>query len=246
MRSEPTILEKRSGQALLAAFATKHTIENEEFGDRPDLTFIADGHNVAVEITSLLPSDVHHTIKTFFKKLYRNGIALGKIVIPIEPDMWIKAAIERKWKSVQKYSNFSSLENLNLLIHRPGILSDITEYDDDGFINALYYGHAKSSHGFLNVFYWSGTRIVPLPRASRSVPPRTLDLSNGYPAWIVLSHTSEQSKTRELLEGNPLSFDLPAEHTKIVKPMTPEFKGLPPLMPENNFRVSFGFREKER
>ena len=51
--------------------------------------------------------------------------------------MWVKAAVERKWKSVQKYSNFSSLDNLNLLIHRPGILSDITEYGDDGFINAL-------------------------------------------------------------------------------------------------------------
>lgn len=244
MRSEPTILEKRSGQALLDTLAAGHTIENEDFGDRPDLTFTADGHHVGVEITSLLPSDVHHTVKTFFAKLYRNGIAIGKIVIPIEPDMWVKAAIERKWKNVQKYSNFSSLENLNLLIHRPGILTDVTEYDDDDFISGLHYGHAKSSHGFLNVYYWSGTRVIPLAKATGPVPPRNLDLTNGYPAWIILSHTSEQSKTRELLEGKPLSFDLPAEQTKIIKPMTPEYQGVAPLMPKNDFRISFGFYEE--
>ena len=241
MRSEPTILERRSGEALLKKFAARHKIEGVIFGDRPDLTFFADGNYFAVEITSLLPSDVHHAIKTFFAKLYRNNVSIGKMVIPIEPDMWIKAAIERKWKSVQKYDNFSALGNLNLLIHPPGIFRDSTEYDENGFINALMYGHAKSNHGFRNVFYWSGSRIVPFFREEGPLQPRNLDLTNGYPASIIWSHTSKQSETKEALDGKPISFDVPAEHTKIIKPMTPEFIGLPPLMPKNDFRVYIEF-----
>jgi len=244
MRSEPTILERRSGQALLDMYSARHKIDGADFGDRPDLTFFADAQYCAVEITSLLPSDVHHTIKTFFQKLYRNNISIGKIVIPIEPDMWIKAAIERKWKSVQKYDNFSTLTNLSLLIHRPGILADCIDYDEDGFINALRYGHSRSSHGFLNVLYWSGTRVVNLVKADKPVPDRIVDVTNGYPAWVVWSHISERSKTQAALDGKPIAFDVPAEHTRIVQPMTPEFIGHQPMMPVKDLHILFEFGDQ--
>lgn len=245
MRNEPTPLERASGSALVEKLSQHYQIDRPVFGDRPDLTFTSDGFNVAVEITSLLPEDVHHAIKMFFRKLLKEGVNLGKLIIPREPDMWIKAAIERKWKSVQKYSNFRELDNLNLLVHRPGIMADVIDYDEEGFLRALNYGHALSTHGFLNVYYWSGKRVVAFVRPDGPVPPVEYDLSRGYPAWPLVSHMSSISKTRGLLEGKSISFNPPPEHTKVIKPMTPAFKGLKPHQPEGDIRFKFGFKDED-
>ncbi|MDK6080608.1 hypothetical protein [Massilia varians] len=247
MRLEPTYLERRSGEALVQRFSESFTVENVAFGDRPDLTFNANGIAVSIEITSLLPSDVHHAIKTHFDKLYRQEkVAVGMLVVPMEPDMWIKAAIERKWKSVQKYPNFSQMANLSLLVHRPGILLDVIDYDEPGFVNALHYGTAKAQHGFANIFYWTNNGVKSFERPSAPVPDVQHDVTNGYPAWITLSHIGTSKEGQAYFVDGYLSTDVPKEHTRIITPMTVQFQGLKPHMPpKHRIKIYYGPRDDD-
>lgn len=245
MRPQPTRLERRAGQALLDALSSANYIDNPMFGDRPDLVVQVNGCATGIEIVSLLPAKIHEAAKLHFATLFKKGVNWSKLVVPIEPDEWIKAAIENKWQIVQAYLKRHHPLRMNLLVHRPALLIDL-EFADLGFINALSYGSARSKHGFDDVFYWSGTSIHRLAPPQQKVPPRIVDLSKGYPAWIFYSYTSEQSKTRSMLEGAAIPLAVPREHTKLITPMTPEFKGLKPLEPEGDVRIFFGFDEENQ
>ncbi len=240
MRTESTVLERLAGQALIEALNRAHFVTDVEFGDRPDLVMSLNGGNAGVEIVSLLPAKVHEAAKLHSLSLFKKGVSLAKLVVPIEPDEWVKAAIQKKWQIVQAYPKRRRPLRMSLLVHRPAVSVDF-EFADSGFINALSYGSARSKHGFDNVFYWSGESIHLLSRPEKHVPPTQVDLTRGYPAWIFITRTSEQAQTIELAESVESTFDVPFEHTKILPPLTAEFKGLRPLEPDGPHDSAFEF-----
>jgi hypothetical protein len=243
-RRDPTPEELAVGKALLASIDDgTYKIADFEFSDRPDLRLRANGHPQGYEVVGLLPGHIHQTIKEFSMWLYRKKVSTCKVIIPIEPHMWIKNVIENKWAKVQKYPATEFTTDLTLLIHPPRLINNVIDYDDDGFIRALDLGEACSRHGFAGIGYWSGKRFLRLGTQQRKADHTKLvwdDLSEGYPAYGFVTHTG--TDLREELAGKPLSFeDVPMKHTKSLKPLSPQFQGLKPRLPPPHLKYEIGF-----
>lgn len=243
-RFEPTREERAAGTALLKKLeGINGEITDVEFSDRPDLKFRINGLPIGCEIVGLMPGDIQQAMRTFSRTMYKRGVRVAKIVIPIEPDMWAQQAIERKWAKVQKYKIDEYSTNLSLLIHHPMLAPiDPVEYDAPGFVRGIQYGQAISTHGFRNVFYWSGKNTYSLDRKKEDALPIVYpDLSDGYPAYIqwIISAGSEGLKTH--FDGVHIPLVLPVEHTMIIKPLSLRFKNLKPQEPKGDLRFGLGF-----
>jgi len=243
-RRDPTPEEIATGKALLASIDDgMYQITDFEFSDRPDIRLRANGHAQGYEVVSLLPEHIHQTIKEYSMWLYRKKVSTCRVIIPIEPHMWIKNVIEKKWEKVQKYPSSEFTKDLTLLIHPPRLIENVIDYDDDGFIRALDLGEACSRHGFAGVGYWSGKRFVRLGNQPKGDHTKLVweDLSSGYPAYGVVTHTG--TDLRAELEGKHLSFDdVPMKHTKLLKPLSPQFQGLKPELPPAQLKYRIGFK----
>jgi hypothetical protein len=240
-RNEPTQEELTAGAALLKFFARCNvSVTDVDFGDKPDLRFSLSNIPVGCEIVSLMPSDMQQAMRTFFNFKFKNGVDVAKIVIPIEPHSWMKKIIEKKWKIVQGYEKGPYTLNLFLLVHPPMLgHKDIVEYDHEGFIRGGRYGERIAEHGFRKIFYWSGSRIVVLDDDRGNIPPITYDtLPKGYPAYVIYSFMAEKEKFKERFGEKVHLLEVPKEHTKVIRPLTPEFQNVPPLLP-TDVGVSF-------
>jgi hypothetical protein len=232
-RNDPTPEELTAGDALLKFFAACNVpVTDVDFDDKPDLRFALRDIPVGCEIVSLMPSDMQEAMRVFFNLKYKNGVDVAKIVIPIEPHSWMKNTIEKKWKKVQGYEKGPYTLNLFLLVHPPMLgHKDIVEYDHEGFIRGVMYGERIAEHGFRKIFYWSGSKIVVLDEDKENIPPITYDtLPEGYPAYVIYAFMAEKEKFRERFGEGTHRLEVPKEHTKIIRPLTPEFKNVPPLL----------------
>jgi hypothetical protein len=241
----PTKEERGAGSALLNYLRMAgHHIEKDDFGDRPDLTFQLDGNFVGCEIVSMVPADMQQAIRTFSQLMLRNNADVAKITIPIEPDMWMQTAIERKWAKVQKYPPSAYTANLSLLVHYPVLgVRDPVEYDRREFINGVCYGQAVSQHGFDNIFYWSGRNIYTLNHGKPPFQKVIPDLSNGYPAYVLWILSSAQDELRKRFENRSIPLQLPDGCTKHIKPLEPAYRNLKPYEPEGDFRIRLQFND---
>jgi hypothetical protein len=177
--------------------------------------------------------------------LYRKKVSTCRVIIPIEPHMWIKNVIEKKWEKVQKYPPTEFTKDLTLLIHPPRLINNVIDYDDDGFVGALDLGEACARHGFTGIEYWSGKRFVRLGNQPKADHTQLTwgDLSSGYPACGFVAHTG--TDLRDELAGKHLSFDdVPMKHTKLLKPLSPQLQGLKPHMPPAHLKYEIGFQSR--
>jgi hypothetical protein len=248
-RAEPTAEEKAAGTALLKNLREDgYPITHEDFDDRPDLRFLINGEAFGCEIVGLVPEDMQQAMRTFSTVMYRRGADVAKITIPIEPDEWMKTTIERKWAKVQKYPRTLFTKELSLLVHPPYLgPSDPVEYDREEFVLGVRYGQAVANHGFANVFYWSGKRLFAFN--DRGGPPSLktypFDLSEGYPAYIMWIMSAGKEGLRERFENRSIPLALPAEHTKHIRPMDPNFKKLSPFEMKGDFRFQMYFHQEQ-
>jgi hypothetical protein len=242
-RRDPTPEELATGKALLASIDDgTYEITDFEFADRPDIRLRVNGHPQGYEVVSLLPQHIHQTIKEFSMWLYRKKVSTSKVIIPIEPHMWIKNVIEKKWEKVQKYPPGEFTKDLTLLIHPPRLINSIIDYDEEGFVHALDLGEACSRHGFSGVGYWSGKRFVRLGNQPKADHTQLVwgNLSSGYPACGFVSHIG--TDLRPELAGKHLTFDdVPMKHTKLIRPLSPQLQGLKPNMPPPHIKYQVGF-----
>jgi hypothetical protein len=143
-------------------------------------------------------------------------------------------AIEKKWNKVQKYDKTLYTENLSLLVHMPMLgYQDVIEYDREEFVNGIACGERLSTHGFKNIFYWSGKRIIRLEGEKTNIPPIDYpSLPEGYPAYVMWIASTPNGDFRGTFgdEAHPAEF--PKEHAKIIRPLTPAFNGGLPFYPK--------------
>ena len=248
-RREPTPEELATGAALLRSIDDGvFEISDFTYADRPDLTLRANGHAQGYEIAGLLPEHIHQNISQYSMWLYRKGVKTCKISVPIEPHMWIKNVIEKKWERAQKFPKTEFTRDLTLLVHRPLIGSELIDYDEDGFLCALDLGAACATHGFAGIGYWSGKRFVRLNPSGDKVDHKLLkwkNLGQEYDAYIQIVHTGTNLCGN--MEGRSFSFsDVPAKYTKDLKPMSPQLQGLTPKYPSDDYRYSLDFNNNAR
>lgn len=245
-RSEPTKEERAASKALLEYLKSRGLIITEKkLRDKPDLRFKVGGVAAGCEIVSLVPSEVQQTIRAYTNWLYKKNEKISKIIIPIEPHAWMKKVIEDKWAKVQKYTTSEYTNNLSLLVHYPMLgHKDPTEYDKREYLDGVAYGERMSSHGFLNIFYWSGKSVYQISEDKDQIPTVDFKLENGYPAYVQVIAKGTQAELRDVFEEG-LWLDVSDENTKIVKPLDTEFsKRKPRGMPEK-LKVVFGFKESD-
>jgi len=237
--------EQKAGEALFNYLrACGNNLSETEYDDRPDLRCFIDGRPMGCEIVGLIPADMQQAIRVFARTMFRRKVDVAKITIPIEPHMWMRTAIERKWAKVQKYPKTPYTENLSLLVHHPMLgYKDPVEYDRNEFVTGVQYGQAISNHGFANVFYWSGRKIYHLNHAKTTQKVKHGDLSKGYPAYIQWILSAGNEGLRENFEDRSVPLALPRDQVKHIKPMDPDYQGLKPHEPEGDFRMRLVFDE---
>jgi hypothetical protein len=239
----PTEEERAAGLALFDYLRTAgHKVVNEDFGDRPDLTCQLDGYFMGCEIVGMVPAEMQQAIRTFSQVMFRRKVDVAKITVPIEPDMWMQAAIERKWAKVQKYPPSDYTQNLSLLVHYPMLRArDPVEYDRSEFVDGVCYGQAMAAHGFNNIFYWSGRKIYVLNHGKPPAPKVLGDLSKGYPAYCILIMSAGVEGLRTRFENRAIPLQLPPGCVKNIKPLEPAYRNLKPKEPDGDLRFVLGF-----
>ncbi|WP_312515044.1 hypothetical protein [Massilia sp.] len=243
-RFVPTTEERAAGSALFDFLRQAgHDLIDEDFDDRPDLTYKLNGHYMGCEIVGMIPADMQQAIRTFSKVMFRREVDVAKITIPIEPDMWMQTAIERKWAKVQKYPLSKYTKNLSLLVHYPMLgPHDPVEYDRDEFIDGVCYGQSVASHGFKNIFYWSGKKIYLLNYKKPSAPRVMGDLSKGYPCYCIYIMSAGAEGLEERFKDRQIPLQMAPDRVKHIKPLDPAYRNLKPHEPEGDLRFELDFK----
>ncbi len=101
--------------ALARALAARNIEPRHEptITDNPDALFFVEGKRIAVECTNLTPDRI---LKFFSDRRDRAGV-MYEIVIPREPHLWVKKAIESKHRKIQGYIASVDAAEAWLLVH---------------------------------------------------------------------------------------------------------------------------------
>lgn len=66
---------------------------------------------------------------------------------------------------------------------------------------------------------------------------KPLKLEIGYPAYVLWSQIGTSDEIDKSFGGSGASLSTPDEHTKILVPMTPEWRALKPTLPPDSARL---------
>jgi hypothetical protein len=189
VRSGPTDEEMVAGEALRSRFeADGIQVTGFEHSDRPDLRMNLDGVPYGIELVQIPSKKIMQLVHSRIDFLHnRAGKKVVQLVWPIEPDYWVKTAIEDKQKKLGAYRKRVGSERVSLLIHTPA-KGDIYTLSSKEEVELMQSAANHTSHGFDAIYFWDAASkadvrdsfytLYPCPF---DVPRRELDVSHGYP-----------------------------------------------------------------
>jgi hypothetical protein len=115
MRSSWTTSERLALYALARALRSRgiEPRHDPSITDRPDAVFIVEGRRAAVECRYITRSEI---LERFNSRGQRLGV-IYEIIVPREPHLWVKEAIEKKNCKVRQYLSAGTAEEAWLLVH---------------------------------------------------------------------------------------------------------------------------------
>ena len=151
MRLTRTPLEQSAIDALLGALeaAGQCASADPEITDSPDALLNVDGISVAVECRILTPERVLrlHGLRMLEGEVH-------SLSLPIEPHMWLAAALKAKNPKVPAYRAKSGAEYVALLLHSSSMFDrGAYESHKDFYTTALVHGLALSESNFDAVLF---------------------------------------------------------------------------------------------
>ncbi len=232
MRSEWKASE-RVALSLFARALEAHgipPIHAPEISDAPDALFLVKGEIIAVECRYI----AHPELLKFLGKRHILENRAYEILLPREPHLWVRNAIEEKHPYIPKYLARTGAREVWLLLHSSHQHKILRNDRSEGseFFELLCLGAHLLPHGFTRVWFAelgeSHTRAVEiygpdLPKPTVNIddyiakfPPYPLDHIWFVPATVNASSSGEKSVT--------INLNNPATDPVCIQPIDSRFQ----------------------